>query len=110
MKEIVLTDANDQDFTVQLNNKQCTFRFRFMTLLDRWVFDLDIDGVGVLRGRVMHLRVDLLRPFAFDIGALVAWDYTDEGSQPGRSEVPARQVRLFSIQDAEVAAIRAGEI
>ena len=110
MKEIVLTDANDQEFTVSLNDKQCTFRFRFMTMLNRWVFDLDIDGVQVLNGRIMYLRIDLLRSLGLGIGGLVAWDYTDEGSEPGRNEVPARQVRIFSIQDEEVAAIQAGTL
>ena len=105
MREIVLTDAADQEMSVLIGSATVTFRFRFMDILKRWVFDLKIGDSWVLHGRAIFLRQDLLEPFEFGIGRLVAWDYTDRRPYPGRTELPKREVRLFLVSDTDMTEI-----
>ncbi|MCB1421735.1 MAG: hypothetical protein KDJ69_04570 [Nitratireductor sp.] len=105
MREIVLTDTADQELTVLVGATTVTFRFRFMDMLKRWVFDLKIDNTWKLHGRTVFLRQDLIEPFDFGIGKLVAWDYTDRRPHPGRTELPKREVRLFLVSEADLAEV-----
>lgn len=103
MREFIITDAADQEFTVLVAGKRCAFRFRYNTTSDRWTFDLSIQEVSVLVGRRVVLGVDLLAAFDFGIGAVFAVDYEEKGNAPDRASLPARRVRVYQ-HDGEVPA------
>lgn len=102
-REIPIIDAPSQRFTTTLAGRRCDFLVNYSTWADRWSFDLDVDGVRVLSGRRIVLGVDLLAPFNFGIGSLVAAPWSD-GAEPGRAELPSGRVRLFHYDPAEAAA------
>lgn len=95
MREFIITDAPDQEFTIQAGGKRCAFRFRYNPTSDRWTFDLSIQDVPQLSGRRVVLGIDLLAPFAFGIGAVFAVDYAAAGVLPDRAALPARTVRIY---------------
>lgn len=100
-REITIIDAPSQAFTTTLAGKRCDFVVNCSTWANRWSFDLDVDGVRVLSGRRIVLGVDLVAPFNLGIGSLVAAPWGDEDAEPGRTELPAGRVRLFSYDPAE---------
>lgn len=106
MREIILTDAADQEFTTILNDLRCTFRFRWNVLGGFWTFDLWVREELVLLGRKVVLGVDLVAPFNFGIGAIFAVDYEGKGLLPDRTSVPERRVRIFHADPEEIEAVR----
>lgn len=104
MKEIILSADPDQRFSVSLNSRRVTFRFRYNVSFDRWTFDLAIDDVPILYGRRVVTGVDLLKPFGLGIGALVARAMTPD-AVPDRQGLPRRSVRLYSVTQADLDAV-----
>lgn len=104
MKEITITDDPDQRFSVTLNGRRVTFRFRYNPTWDRWTFDLARDDVPVIYGRRVVVGVDMLRAFNLGLGALVARAMTP-GAVPDRYGLPRRSVRLYSVTQEDLDAI-----
>lgn len=102
--EILLSNAAAQEFTTLLAGQRCTLRFRYSPTSDRWSFDLVIGDVEVLTGRRVVTGVDLLAPFGFGIGALVAVAWV-RGAIPDRTALAERRVRVLHATPEEVAAI-----
>lgn len=107
MQELLIADAADQEFTTILSDQRCTFRLRYNPTADRWTFDLAIGDDLKLLGRRIVTDIDLIAPFDLGIGALVALDVEGRGNLPDRKNLPARKVRLYSLDAAEVAEVRA---
>lgn len=107
MKEIVLTDAPDQEFEIFYQSKRLKFRFRFLDMLSAWVFDMQVNNVSVIHGRRVNLQTDLIAPFNLGIGRMIAVDYADTNAQADRTSIPNREVRIFLATEDEIAAATA---
>jgi hypothetical protein len=105
MREFVISDAPDQEFTTILNGQRCGLRFRYSPTTDRWNFDLRIADELVLIGRRVVTGVDLVGAFDFGIGGIFAGDFEGKGAAPGRTEIPERRIRIYQIDPAEIAEI-----
>lgn len=95
MRELVVTDHPDQEFTTLIAQQRCTFRFRWNVWDEAWSFDLKLGDTDVLFGRKVVLGVDLIKPFNFNIGVIFAVDTEDKGNVPNRTNLPLRIVRIF---------------
>lgn len=102
-REIPIIEAPSQAFTTTLSERRCDFHVAYSGFTNRWSFDLDIDGVRVLTGRRIVVGVDLLAPFDFGIGSIIAAPWGSD-AEPGRTELPSGRVRLFHYDPLEQAA------
>lgn len=93
----------DQQFATILNDRRVTLRLRYNVTTDRWSLDLSIDDLPVLTGRRIVCGVDLLEPFDFGIGMLIAVPIK-EGSVPSLDDLPNGNVKLFHLMPEELAA------
>jgi hypothetical protein len=96
-KEFILNDNPEQKITTILNGKRCTVRFRYNVTTDRWTFDLRIGDQDVLFGRRIVEGADLLGPFGFDVGGMIAVSF--DGGPPSRNALPERRVRFYNVQE-----------
>lgn len=103
MREIVLTDAPDQEFSTILAGQRCRLRFRYSPTTERFSFDLDIGDRPALRGRRVVLGVDLLAPFALGIGRIFAAEFEGRGALPTKAAIAERRVRIYHVTEAEIA-------
>ncbi|QJD54324.1 hypothetical protein [Aminobacter phage Erebus] len=101
MQEIIISNDADQQFGLILNNRRVTMRVRYNVTTDRWAFDLSVDDQPVLYGRRIVTGVDLLAPFALNIGAIFAVS-TAAGDVATRDALPAGLVRLYHVSDEEL--------
>lgn len=104
MEVLPIKDHADQKFGAVIDGQRVTFRLRYNGHLDRWCFDLSIDDLPVINGRRIVIGQDLLRPFSFGIGAIVAAP-VDGVSLPGRRQLVDGRVKVFHLSDAELAEI-----
>ena len=105
MIEFDIADHADQKFATTLTGRRVSIRLRYNPSVDRWTFDLSIDGDAVLHARRVVPGVDLLAAFDFDIGAIFA--LPEKNEQPGRTELPEGRVKLFHATEAEIDAAMA---
>lgn len=94
-RELTVIDAPSQAFTTTLSGKRCDFVLNFNAWVNRWSFDLAIDGVPVFSGRRIVTGIDLIAAFGFGIGSLIAVPWGSDPAQPGRTELPSGRVRLL---------------
>lgn len=98
-----IAEHPDQQFATILNGRRVTLRLRYNVTTERWSFDLSIDDLPVLHGRRIVTGVDLLAPFGFGIGMIVAAPIKP-GSEPDRTSLPNGNVKLFHLTADELAA------
>lgn len=98
-----IADEADQQFATVMGGRRVTIRLRFNVTIDRWSFDLSIDDLPVLHGRRIVTGIDLLEPFAFGIGLLIAAPIKT-GSLPDRGDLPNGNVKLFHLTEDELEA------
>ena len=96
-REFRLRDSANQKQTAIILGRRCTLRFRFNPTLNRWTFDLRIGDEDVLFGRRIVLGVDLLQPFNFGIGGMIAVSL--DGSEPDYAALVERRVRFYSVEE-----------
>lgn len=101
-----VTDHADQQFGTIINGRRVTFRLRYNQSNNRWSFDLSIDDQPVLHGRRVVTGIDLLAPFNFGLGIIIAAVVTP-GAVPDRDALPAGEVRIYHLTDAEAEAMAA---
>lgn len=101
MIEFKIEDFPDQQFATTLEGRRVTIRLRYNITMDRWTFDLSIDDLPVLHGRVIVLGVDFLKPFHFGIGVMFAAAMT-AGAQPNRAQLPNGEVKIFQASEDEI--------
>ena len=101
MRLIKIINAPSQTFSMVLNQKRCSFAFKYNETNDRWSFDLSIDDRPSLHGMRVTLDKDLLEHYQFGIGKLFAVDYSELGNKPGREELHDGTVRLFHVTEEE---------
>ena len=97
-EEILIRNTADQKLTTIIAGQRCTFRFRYNPTTDRWSFDLRIGDRDVLFGRRVVPGADLLDPFKFGIGGLIAVPF--DAPVADRSSLPERRIRVYSVQEA----------
>lgn len=95
--EITVIDEPRQTLETYLGGKSIKLAINYNAFINRWSFDLWIDGVLMVAGRRLILGANLLRPFDLGIGGLHVFDW-QEGSLPGRSELPSGACRIYSSQ------------
>lgn len=95
-----IAEHADQQFATILNGRRVTLRLRYNVTTNRWSFDLSIDDLPVLHGRRIVCGVDLLAPFDFGIGMIVAAPIKT-GSEPDRASLPNGNVKLFHLMMAD---------
>ena len=118
MREIQLIQTSDtgvpatsQIFTVPNTNQQrLGFHFKYVTLIDRWMFDLYIDDVPALCGRRVVLDTNLLAPYALGVGALWAMDVEGAGDPPGLIPMTDGSIRLFHLSRLEQASLYVNQV
>jgi len=98
VRELPIISDPSQSFTTTLSGRRCDFLVNYNAVSDRWAFDLSIDSILVVAGRRIVSGVDLIKPFAIGIGAIVAAPWGDADDNPGRTQLPAGLVRLFHIE------------
>lgn len=99
-----IADEADQQFATILNGRRVTIRLRYNVTVNRWSFDLSIDDLPVLHGRRIVTGIDLLEPFQFGIGTLIAAPIKP-GSLPDRDDLPNGNVKIFHATEAEIEAL-----
>lgn len=98
-----IIDAADQQWGAILNNRRVTMRLWWNQIANSWSFDLAEDDLPLLTGRRVVLGADMLAAFNLDLGQIWALDFKT-GAYPGRTELPAGDVRLYHVSDEEVEA------
>lgn len=101
MNMFSIIDAADQQFGMIIDGRRITIRLRYNPTNDRWSFDLSIDDLPVLVGRRIVTGIDLLAAFNFGLGAIFASTITP-GAEPDRAALPAGNVAVFQVSQAEV--------
>lgn len=108
----LITDQNNgvpltsQVFTVpNTGQERLGFHFKYITLNDRWAFDFFIDDQPVMFGRPVVLESNLLSPYGFGVGALVAYDVEGAGDEPGLMPLTDGSIQIFHFSDLEQAQI-----
>lgn len=102
MIEFALTNHADQKLATIINNNRVSIRFRYNPSIDRWTFDISIDGEAVLHGRRIVTGVDLIAPFGFGIGRIFADSPT--GAEPTRDNLINGTVKLYAATEEEISA------
>ena len=75
MIELKLIDFAKQKFTATIKNQQCTFNFKYNSVMEAWTFDLTINGELMLSGRKLVNDINILKPFTkIDIGIMFSID------------------------------------
>lgn len=103
MREIrLIADTNtgipltSQIFTVpNTDQARLAFHFKYISICDRWAFDFYIDDEPRMFGRQVVLETNLLAPFDFGVGALVAYDYEGAGDEPGLLPMVDGSIRMY---------------
>ena len=94
-----ISNQADQKFATILNNKRVSFRFRYNPKIDRWSFDLSLDGKAILHGRRVVPGADLLAAFNFGIGKIFVHSVT--GADPNRNNLPDAIVNIYQVSEEE---------
>lgn len=105
MIRIPIIEAPRQVLSMVLGARRCTIGLNYNTLIDRWMLDLSIDAVPVLAGRRVVTGVDLLAPFDFGIGMLIAGGYETADTEPDYEALTSGAVRLYHTSYEEAAAL-----
>ena len=91
-----------QVFSVtNVNQKRLGFHFKYSTMLNRWTFDLTVDGEVKLCGRTVVMQTNLFAPHGLSVGSLFAIDVSDRGAEPGLKELIDGSVRLVLLEEGE---------
>lgn len=107
--ELTVTPGTDDVFEqdVELDGRVYTLRFAWNTRDESWVMSvLHPDGTGLAMGRKIVLGIPLLQgeiDSRLPPGLLMATDTTNQGLEPGRSDL-GRRVVLAYYDAEEVAA------
>ena len=102
MIQFSITDHADQKTATIINNKRVSIRFRYNPSIDRWAFDLSVDGEAVLHGRRIVTGSDLIAPFGLGIGRIFAHSATD--AEPTRDNLINGTVKLHAATEEEISA------
>lgn len=100
MIEIDILDESRQKFSLILSGQRVTMELMYSVLVDRWSFNLALDGEPVIHGRKMVCDVDLLAPFQLGIGGLFL--HSDTGVEPNRQNLPLGLVKLYHVPQSEL--------
>lgn len=103
MKRIPIQDVPFQKLSLTLEGRTIDMTMRYGNLNDAWTYDLEEDGVELVRGQRVVLGTDLLRGHAWQIGGLVAIAQSDFGTDPAAGDF-AERVSLYHLTEAEIAA------
>ena len=98
--------ATSQKFTIPNTGQQrLGFWFKYSSLMDRWFFYFFIDDEAVLCGQKVVLDTNLLAPYSFGVGAIMAIDVTGTGQMPNYEAITSRAVRLYHYTEEEVVSL-----
>ena len=94
-REIKIINAPSQRFVINVADNAMLFHFKYNTRTDRWTFDLSVNNVDVISGRKVVLNIDLLAPYGFGVGLIVAIEPENQGQLPDRNNLVNGTIRLF---------------
>jgi hypothetical protein len=97
--EIPIIASEWQDFSVQINNHDCFFVVKYSRLIQRWSFNLSVDGVERIHGRLMVPESDLVKGYFLDIGEIktIFWNTDNDGAEPNFEGFPSGTFRLIAV-------------
>lgn len=91
-----------QRFVVTNTSQQrLGFHFKYVTLLDRWCFDLRVNDELKICGRTVVTGSNLFAPHGFGAGSFFAADITGRESKPGLQQLIDGSVRMFYMNEDE---------
>lgn len=96
----MLNQAN-QKFSAVLNDQRVTFHTLYSNFADRWSMDVAIDDNYVLTGRKILPGVNILKPFNYGIGDVVALGEKST-YQAARNEIPNGLVNIYHAAIEEI--------
>lgn len=97
LQRIVLNDSAGQKFSTIIDGRRIEFSFRYNTLIERFRFDISINGTIILQGRTLIEDVDLLKVYErlFNIGNLFCVDIDGKNREPNLTNISNGNVRIF---------------
>ena len=100
--ELPLSSAPAQSFTTQLGDRKFYFEVRYNSRNGVWTLDMfdDASREAIFSGLAIVLGVDLLDPYNFDLGALIAQDKTGQGKDATADDLGSR-VALYWVSNDE---------
>lgn len=98
-----IIQAPDQKFSAIINGRRITIRLRLNPSIDRWHFDLALDGDYVLHGRRLITNTDLLAPYGFDVGVIFAHSFSN--AAPNKESLYDGAVGIFHANEDELNAV-----
>lgn len=101
MREFIIEDHPDQQFSLILERRRVTMRLAYNQVSERWSFDLSMDDLPILHGRRIVTGTDLLKPFDLGIGVIFAAPVID-GAVPDRVQLANGSVKIFQTTDEEI--------
>lgn len=96
--EIQIINAPRQRFETSFAGSSITLTLFFNTFLNRWGMDIEANGNVVTRGVRVVPNVDFLKRLNLGVGKLALLQHDPRASEPGRSELPAGQFRLYYME------------
>lgn len=102
MREFIIEDHPDQQFSLILERRRVTMRLVYNQVTERWSFDLSIDDLPILHGRRIVTGTDLLKAFDLGIGVIFAAPVID-GAVPDRVQLTNGSVKIYQTTEDEIA-------
>lgn len=99
--QMPLTSDPSQTFTTQLGSVKYYFEVKFNSRNEVWTLDLydDASRDVIALGLPIVLGQDLLEPYNFGIGSLVALDANAQGQDAGADDLGARVFLYWASPD-----------
>jgi len=97
MNRLIFTSEPGQRYSFAMGDRKVTISFRYNLAINRFTFSLSIDEAEVLSGRRLVTNVDLLKPFAFGVGALIAYDPDGRGREATLENLARGDVRVAHV-------------
>lgn len=96
LDRIELNNNPSQDFSTVVDGDSVDFEFRYNVSLDRFYFNLFINDIEMISGRILNSDVDLLKGYpAVNIGSLFCKDYDLKERTPNLENISSGDVRVY---------------
>ena len=108
MLDIPFSGAAKENLDINLGGQELTLSVRYASISDSWAMDVLDRSVNpstpLLTGVRIVVGVDMLAPYALELGSLYAINLTSPGNDPGREDLGSA-VRVVYLTEAEAAGL-----